>query len=172
MSQIRGWLPRRQDRVLMPIHPSQGSLKPCVMAIPCCQVDYIWNELQSNEFTWIGGLTCNPGLEAERHKFLTWILAWRSWGTVAVKSLGPGKVVHAFNPRRLRQGDRWVQGSLGQSKSQIQAWWYTPLIWATPSARDLHEDIEEGRFALPCLLAFTWQDICWNLLLLKTSWNN
>ena len=31
--------------------------------------------------------------------------------------------------------------SLGQNKSQIQVWWYTFLIWATPSAGDLHKDI-------------------------------
>jgi hypothetical protein len=53
-----------------------------------------------------------------------------------MKSLGPGKVVHAFNPRRLKQGV-----SLGQNKPHITAWWYTPLIWATPSAGDLHKDI-------------------------------
>jgi hypothetical protein len=80
-----------------------------VMVIPGCQLDYIWNELQSR----IGGHTCDPDLEAERHKFLTWILAWRSWGIVAMKSLGPGKVVQAFNPRRLRQGDVWGQGQPG-----------------------------------------------------------
>jgi hypothetical protein len=45
-----------------------------VMAIPGCQLDYIWNELQSR----IGRLTCDPDLEAGRYKFLTWILAWRS----------------------------------------------------------------------------------------------
>jgi hypothetical protein len=44
-----------------------------VMAIPGCQLDYIWNELQSR----IGRLTCDPDLEAGTHKFLTWILAWR-----------------------------------------------------------------------------------------------
>ena len=74
------------------------------MVIPGCQLDYIWN--------------CNPKLEVSpvievlwlEDKFLTWILAWRSWGIVAMKSLGPGKVVHAFNPRRQRQADLWVQG--------------------------------------------------------------
>jgi hypothetical protein len=30
---------------------------------------------------------------------------------------------------------------LGQNKSQIQAWWYTPLNWAMPSAGDLHKNI-------------------------------
>jgi hypothetical protein len=29
----------------------------------------------------------------------------RSWATVAMKSLGPGKVVQTFNPRRQRQAD-------------------------------------------------------------------
>jgi hypothetical protein len=45
-----------------------------LMAIPGCQLDSIWNELQSR----IGGLTCDPDLEAGRYKFLTWIFAWRS----------------------------------------------------------------------------------------------
>jgi hypothetical protein len=45
-----------------------------IMAIPGCQLDYIWNELPSG----IGRLTCDPDLEAGRYKFLTWILAWRS----------------------------------------------------------------------------------------------
>ena len=45
-----------------------------VVAIPHCQLDYIWNELQSR----IGRLTYDPNLQAEKYKFLTWILAWRS----------------------------------------------------------------------------------------------
>ena len=32
---------------------------------------------------------------------------------MTVKSLGSGKVVQAFNPRRLRQGDIWIQGQPG-----------------------------------------------------------
>jgi hypothetical protein len=57
------------------------------------------------------------------------------------RSLGPVKVVHAFNPRRLRQGDSDFKISLGKSKSQIQEWCYTSLIWATPSVGNLHKDI-------------------------------
>jgi hypothetical protein len=45
-----------------------------VVAIPGCQFDYIWNELQSR----IGQLTSHPNLEAGKYKFLTWTLAWRS----------------------------------------------------------------------------------------------
>jgi hypothetical protein len=45
-----------------------------VVAIPGCQLDYIWNELQSR----IGRLTSDPTLEAGRYKFLTWIFAWKS----------------------------------------------------------------------------------------------
>jgi hypothetical protein len=44
------------------------------MATPSCQLDYVWSELQSR----IEGITCDPDLVAGRHKFLTWILAWRS----------------------------------------------------------------------------------------------
>ena len=57
------------------------------MAITGYQLEYIWNEVQSR----IGGLTYDLDLEAGRHKFLTWILAWRSWAIVAM------------NPRNLRQ---------------------------------------------------------------------
>ena len=39
-----------------------------VVAIPGCQLDYMWNELQSR----IGRLTYDPNLEAQRYKFLTW----------------------------------------------------------------------------------------------------
>ena len=45
-----------------------------VVTIPGCQLDYIWNELQSR----IRRLTYDPNLEAQRYNFLTWILAWRS----------------------------------------------------------------------------------------------
>ena len=45
-----------------------------VLAILGCQLDYKWNELQSK----IERITCDLDLEAERYKFLTWILTWRS----------------------------------------------------------------------------------------------
>jgi hypothetical protein len=77
------------------------------MAIPGCQLDFIWNELQPRN----GGHTCDIDLKAGRHRFLT--LTWRSCGLVAMKNLGPGKVIHAFNPRRLRQADLWIQGQPG-----------------------------------------------------------
>jgi hypothetical protein len=37
-----------------------------VVALPGCQLDYIWNELQSR----IGGLTYDSDLEIGRYKFL------------------------------------------------------------------------------------------------------
>ena len=59
----------------------------------------------------------NPELEGspviQILRFLTWILAWRSWGIVAMRILGPGKVGQVFNPRRLRQGYLWVQSLPG-----------------------------------------------------------
>ena len=76
------------------------------MTIPGCQLDCIWNELWSG----IGRLTCDPDLQSGRHKFLTWILAWRSWSIVPKKSLWPGKGVQSFNFRGVRQEDLWVQG--------------------------------------------------------------
>lgn len=81
-----------------------------------------------------------------------------------------------MNSRRLRQGDLWVQGHLGQSKSQIQAWWHTPLIWDTPSAGDLHKDVGRRKahsLFLACLPCGTEQlldprtsihSCCWPLL--------
>ena len=44
-----------------------------VVAIPGCQLDYIWNELQSR----IGRLTSDSNLEAGG-EFVIWILVWRS----------------------------------------------------------------------------------------------
>ena len=86
---------------------------PTVVAIPGCQLDYIWNELQFRT----GRLTCDPDLEAGRYKFLTSILVGmeilrhsgyesqkikarrslssRSSGTMQVPD--PGVVVRTFN---------------------------------------------------------------------------
>jgi hypothetical protein len=131
-----------------------------VVAILGCQLDYICNELQCR----IGRLTCDPNLEAGRYKFLTWILVRRSWAM-------------AMNPRRLRLGDLWIQGHLGQSKSQIQVWWHTPLTWATPSAEDLHNWKKEDLLSLFWLLALwdwaTARSLNFHLQLLLTvvgSW--
>jgi hypothetical protein len=108
-----------------------------VKTIPGCQLDYIWNELQSRN----GGHTCGPYLMAGRHRFLTWILTWRSWGIEAMKCLGEGKVVHAFNPRRPRQSDLWVQYQSGIQQVSDPGSVVHTLIWATPSAGDLHKGI-------------------------------
>jgi hypothetical protein len=51
---------------------SPHSIRINVMAIPGCQLDYIWNELKFRN----GGHTCDP--EAERLKLLTQILIWRT----------------------------------------------------------------------------------------------
>jgi hypothetical protein len=69
--------------------------------IPDCHFDYIWSEPQSRNRR----LASEPDFEARRHMFLTWISAWRSGSIVAIKSLGPGKGVHIFKLRRLRQID-------------------------------------------------------------------
>ena len=53
-----------------------------------------------------------------------------------------------MDSRRLRQGDLRVQGHL-----ELKVRWYTPLIWATPSAGDHIRTLEEGRLSLLCLLA-------------------
>ena len=48
-----------------------------------------------------------------------------------MKSLGPGKVVQAFNPRKLKQG---VQG-------QPETKQVPNLIWDPPSAGGLHKNV-------------------------------
>jgi hypothetical protein len=53
-----------------------------------------------------------------------------------------------MDSRRLRQGDLQIQGHLG-----LKVWWDTPLIWATPSSGDHIRTLDEGRLALPLLLA-------------------
>jgi hypothetical protein len=72
------------------------------VAIPGCQLDYIWNELQSR----IGRLTCDPNLEAGRYKFLTWILRHCGYEFQKIKIGRPlssnlfgikGGVVYTFN---------------------------------------------------------------------------
>jgi hypothetical protein len=44
-----------------------------VTAILSCQLDNIWNELQSRN----GRHTCDPDLEAGRHRVLIWVLTHR-----------------------------------------------------------------------------------------------
>ena len=63
------------------------------MVIPSCQLDYIRGELKSRN----GGHTCDPDLEAGRHKFLIQILKHSGH-----ESLGPSKDIHFFDPRRER----------------------------------------------------------------------
>ena len=53
----------------------------------------------------------DTGFWPESWHGITWLF-W-SWGIVAMKSLGPGKVVCAYNPRRCRKADLWVQGQPG-----------------------------------------------------------
>jgi hypothetical protein len=52
-------------------------VKELVVAIPGCQLIYIWNELQSRTGR-SPVITCDPDLEVGRYKLLSWILAWRS----------------------------------------------------------------------------------------------
>jgi hypothetical protein len=49
-----------------------------------------------------------------------------------MKSIGPGKAVHTFNPRRLSMMISKIKINLEQNKSQI---------WDTPSAGGLLKDI-------------------------------
>ena len=144
------------------------------MAIPGCQLDYIWNELQPRT----GGLTCDPNLEAGRPKFLTWILAWRSWGRVTTISLGQCKVVYVFNPRRLSQWDLWVQGQPGTKQVPDPGMVvHTFNLGATSSAGDLLKDLRRRKthFSLPActylpahLLESTSVA---SQLIQKTTWN-
>lgn len=88
------------------------------MAIPGCQLDYIWYELQSRSgrsHLYSRSWGCKTqasepaiGIENLRH--------------VVMKSLGLGKGVYAFNPRRLKQAELWVQGQPETKQFQIQVW--------------------------------------------------
>ena len=55
-----------------------------VVAIPDCQLDYIWNELQSRN----GGHTCDADLEAGRHRLLIQILRHSSHEKLRVRQDG------------------------------------------------------------------------------------
>jgi hypothetical protein len=72
------------------------------MAIPGCQLDYIQNELQFRN----RGHTCDPDLEAFPLLLHTSFCS-RSCDILAMQSLGPGKVVHSFNPKRLWDYERY-----------------------------------------------------------------
>jgi hypothetical protein len=69
-----------------------------------------------------------------------------------MKSLGPCKVVHTFNPRREISE---LKVSMRQSKSQIQAQWYTPLTWASPSPGNQPKDLGRRKILSSLLLALT-----------------
>lgn len=60
------------------------------MPVLGCQCDCVWNELQSRH----GGRTCDPDLEAGRHRLLIWILrqddASLIWPTPSAGSLFKG----------------------------------------------------------------------------------
>ena len=51
----------------LPLDPVKRARRAPVMAIPGCQLNYIWNELQPR----IGRLTCDLNLESGRSKSLT-----------------------------------------------------------------------------------------------------
>ena len=51
----------------LPLDPVKRARRAPVMAIPGCQLDCIWNELQSKS----GGHICDPDLEEGRHRLLT-----------------------------------------------------------------------------------------------------
>jgi hypothetical protein len=88
-------------------------------------------------------------------------LTWGFWGIVAMKSLGPGKVVHTVNPRRRRQGELWVQGQPETKQVPIQVWWYTTFNLGH-TCWSLHKDI--GRRESH----YSWT-VCPYLLLESTS---
>jgi hypothetical protein len=59
-----------------------------------------------------------------------------------------------MNSTGLKQGDLRGQGHLG-----LKAWWHTTLIWATPSAGDLHRDIGGRKiYTLSLLHLFAFWD--------------
>ena len=78
------------------------------MSIPGCQLDYIWNELQSS----IGELTNEPDLRWKTQ------VSDLDLGMEILRHSGYEKLrfrqgVHAFNPGSPRQEDLCVQGQPG-----------------------------------------------------------
>ncbi|KAM7320253.1 hypothetical protein ACRRTK_020696 [Alexandromys fortis] len=63
-----------------------NEIMPFVLAIPGCQLDSIWNELQAGN----GGYTCDLDLESVT-RILIWILRWSDtpliWATPSVGTL-------------------------------------------------------------------------------------
>jgi hypothetical protein len=100
-----------------------------VVAIPGCQLDYIWNELQSR----IRTLTSDPNLEAGRY----------------VSDLDLGMVIlwpSGYEFQKIKSGRSLSSRSSGR--------WHTSLIWVIPSAGDQHKDIGRRKiYSLLCLLA-------------------
>jgi hypothetical protein len=91
-------------------------------------------ELQSRN----GGHTCDPDLKAGRHRLLT--LTQRCWGIVALESLGSGREVQDFNPRKLRQADLWVQSQTGTKQVPDPSMVVFTFNLGHTSARGLQKD--------------------------------
>lgn len=120
------------------------------------------------------GMNYNPEMEGtpviqilrlEDTGLLSWILTWRSWDTVTVKSLDPGKEVCAFNPRRQRQADLWVQGQ-PRSKQVLDL---GVVVHIFILDHTFCWKCTQGHWKKEDLLALTRQHICCNLLLQDPS---
>jgi hypothetical protein len=72
---------------------------------------------------------------------------------IQILKIRSGKVTHTSGDRDMWTSE--LKASLGQSKFQIQVWWYTSLIWAIPSAECLHKD-NGRRKVLSSSFAFTY----------------
>ena len=89
------------------------------MAIPGCQLDYIWNELQSR----IGKITSDT--------------FWRLEIEVSDLDLGMEILRHSgYGFQKIKTGRSPSSRSSGIAT--------TPLLWATPSAGDHVRTLEEG----------------------------
>jgi hypothetical protein len=117
------------------------------MAIIGCQLDYIWNELQSRN-------------EGHTHRrFSAWFEVGESMSSLDLW----GSSTDTFDLKAKRH--RSLIHILGQED--------TPLIWVPSSAQSLYKDIGEGSFhslpTCPCLASNSFNDIGWNLFLQDSS---
>ena len=110
-----------------------------------------YKEIICNGWSWLSTWLYLEWTTTQNWKAHLWS---RSWGwEIQVSDLGMEILRHSGYESQETKARRSLSSRLAWNKtgkSQIQAWWYTPLIWATPSAGDLHKDI--GRRKIHSLL--------------------
>jgi hypothetical protein len=126
-----------------------------------------WQGVDCNGYPWLStwlclewiksrirGHTCDPDID-QKTQVSDLELGKKILRHSGHESLGPGKVVCAFNPRRLRQGDLWFQSQPGTKQVPDPGVVVHTFNLATPSAWGLHKDIGIWKIH-SCPIAFTY----------------